>query len=51
MARFMSKNYSGASNEPYERLHDACRLCGIDADAEFIDQFTGLCNACMNEGD
>jgi hypothetical protein len=29
-----------------ERIHDACKICGADADVTFINQETGLCNAC-----
>ena len=28
------------------RKHDACKICGVDADCMYVDQETELCNAC-----
>ncbi len=29
--------------------HTCCRLCGIDAEAEYVNQITGLCNSCTTD--
>ena len=32
------------------RKHEACKICGVDADCMYVDQETGKCNACVNSG-
>lgn len=28
---------------------ECCRECGVSSEAEFVNQWTGMCIRCMNE--